>query len=80
LYKNLVFSVIPRPQFCLVFGRASSLILDLGFTMIMQANRPTILVDRRGTRFYENENSDSKDVCEVVKLRTAKNSSDVLPD
>jgi hypothetical protein len=69
----------PRPQFFLVFGRISGLILDLRFTTIMQANRPTILVDRRGTRFHENENSDSKDVCDVVKLPTVKNSSEVLP-
>jgi len=78
LHKNLVFVVIKAP-FLLVFGRVSSLIFDLGFAMIMQANRPTILVDRRGTRFHENDHSDSKDVSDVVKLRTAKNSSEVLP-
>jgi hypothetical protein len=47
--------------------------------MSTQATRPTILVDRRGTRFHENENSDSKDVSDVGRLRMPKISSELLP-
>jgi hypothetical protein len=46
--------------------------------MTTQAHHPTILVDQRGTRFHENENSDSKDVCAKLKLSVAMDLSEFL--